>query len=168
MKAIRNIIFPALVATCIFSIPSISSAEFKVATIDMSRVMNESDLAKSKKEEIDKLIQDAEKKTEAKKKSLSSLQEKLKESKDAKSSEKFETEAKELERFAQDTREEIKKKVAATSKGIAEKANGIIKAYAKKNGYSLVFDKSDKYGTPVLYSESSSDITDEVMKEMNE
>ena len=167
----KNILFTSLIAVAAsvcMNVPSAALAEFKIATIDMARVMNESDVAKSKKAEIDKIIQDAEKKTDAKKKSLSSLQEQLKESNDPKLSEKMEIEAKALERFAQDTREDIRKKVAASSKVLADRANGLVKTYAKKNGYNIVIDKSDKFGSPVLYSEASADITEEIIKEMND
>lgn len=164
----RNFLATFLGAFLLFTgIPNSALAAEKVATIDMKRVLNETDAAKDKKAEIDKLIENASKKTGERQKSVLKLQEKVKGSTDPKESEKYEQEVKALERYAQDSREEISKQVAVTSKVLTTKALDLIKQYAKQHNFELVLDKSDRLRNPIIFSEGSIDITDEIIKEIN-
>lgn len=167
MKLSQTFLSFVLVSAATLALPGLGYGEFKVATIDMTRVLNDADAAKDKREEIDKLIATTNSKGEDKKKALIELQEKITESNNPKDVDKFDKDKKELDRFLQDSREEIGRKIQATSKTLSEKAISLIGAYAKAHSINIVIDKSKKFRGPVLFSEET-DITDEIIKEMNE
>jgi Skp family chaperone for outer membrane proteins len=63
-----------------------------------------------------------------------------------------------------DAKADLEKRYMKVNKELTEKVYGQIEKYAKANNYDLIIDKSDKYRGPILYGDSSADVTDEVLK----
>ncbi len=53
------------------------------------------------------------------------------------------------------------------NKSLAEKTVKIVSAHAQKHSIDLVLDKSEKGRGPVLFGDSTFDITDAIIEEMN-
>jgi Skp family chaperone for outer membrane proteins len=158
----------ALLSTLILS--SSAFAEFKVATVDVNRVLNETKDAKVKKKELDEVSLKAKAKIEEKRKGLKATEDKLKAgsiSPDSKEADKFRNDAREFARFVKDTDEDLKKHFLKTNKELTDRALDIIKKYATSHSIDLVLDKGEKGRGPVLFGAVSADITEDVIKTLN-
>lgn len=148
--------------------PLLAHAEVRIATIDVSRIINEAPDAKAKKKELDAASEEAKKKLEAKDKELMALKTKLEEQKvspESKEAESLRNQARDFQRMRADMKAELERKYMKINKELTDKVLGRIEAYAKANKYDLVIDKSEKMRGPVLFGSSSADITDEVLKD---
>lgn len=74
--------------------------------------------------------------------------------------------SKELDRTAQEARTDFQQEISQTYGALAEKVYDVMKAYAQKNGYTLVLDYSGQQ-SPVLFAGPTIDITDAVIAEYN-
>jgi outer membrane protein len=145
----------------------LAHADVRIATVDISRVINEAPDAVAKRKELDVASEDAKKKLEAKGKELQALQTKLesqKTSPDSKEAESFRNQARDFERLRADMKADLEKKYMKFNKELTDKVLGKIETYAKSNNYDLVLDKSEKYRGPVLFGNTSADITDDIIK----
>ena len=145
-------------------------AETKIVTVDVNRILNESVQAQMMKKELDKLQQDAKVKIEARRKALDDAKTKLgaaalKEDSDA--AEKLRAQSRELERFVKDTQEELNKEFMKRNRALKESTIKTIQQYAEREKIDLVLDRSDENHGPVLYGQSTVDVTSEIVKEMN-
>lgn len=159
----------ALIASSlIWSAPA--RAEFKLVTVDVNRVLNESKEAIEKRKELQALSNKAKSKIEAKRKPLEDMEEKLRDSKvaeNSKEAERFRAEAKSFARLVKDTEEEIKKEYLRANKDLTQDVLEEIRAFAKKNDIQMVLDKSEIGRGPVLFGAPSADITDDIIKSLN-
>lgn len=159
------------VATAILTIASIlsssASAETRIATVDMARLINESPEADAKKKDLDKTSEELKKKVEAEAKKLQALKEKLEGAKvapDSKEAESFRVQARDFERMRADAKADLEKKYMKINQELTSKVYARIESYAKEHKYDLIVDKSEKIRGPVLFSAQSADITDDVLK----
>lgn len=160
----------ALAAATIFFAHSPAIAEFKVATVDLNRILNESSTAKEERKTLDAMSNQAKTKIEAKKGSITALEKQIKEKglgEDSKEVQEISGEIKNFNRMVKDAEDEIKKEFLKINKVLTEKALKIIDEYAEKKKLDLVIDRSDKTRGPVLFGDSGADITAEVIKEMD-
>jgi Skp family chaperone for outer membrane proteins len=158
------------VASTTIAAPSIAQAEFKIATVDVNKILNESTAAKTKRKDLDERAGAARKKLEEKGKSLKERKDKLelaKDKADPKEVEKFRADARDFERTVKDTDEDLKKEFLKFNRELADKAVKLINEYAKKNQIDLVLDKSQGSRGPVLFGQPSFDITSDITQEMN-
>lgn len=156
-------------ALCALSFVTLSNAaaEFRIATVDLTKVVNEFPDAVTKKEELDDASDKAKTKLEAKGKELQALQEKLEKAKvaaNSKEAENFRTQVRDFERMRADAKNELERKFVKMNKDVTDKIMAKIETYAKSNDYDLVLDKSEKVRGPVLFGDSSADITDDIIK----
>jgi len=145
-------------------------AEFKLATVDLNRILNESVVAKEERKTLDSMTQATKKKLDTKKQSITVLEKQIKEKglgEETKEVQEFGKEVKNFNRLVKDSEEEIKKEFLKVNKILTEKALKIINAFADKKNLDLVIDRSDKARGPVLFGDPSVDITNEVIKEMD-
>ncbi|MBN8547748.1 MAG: OmpH family outer membrane protein [Deltaproteobacteria bacterium] len=149
---------------------AVAQADYRVATVDVNRILNETKEAKTKKKELDDITLKAKAKIEEKRKVLKATEDKLKAasvSPESKEAEKFRTDAREFARFVKDTDEDIKKQFMVTNKALTDKALDIVKKYAEQHNIDLVLDKGEKGRGPVLFGDDSADITDDIIKSLN-
>ncbi len=76
-------------------------------------------------------------------------------------------EQQQLQQRQQQAQYQIQNDGQATIKKIAEKVNTFIKDYGKKNGYQIIFGTVDLNGA-VMYNEDKIDLTDTVLKALND
>jgi outer membrane protein len=141
-----------------------------VGFINLQRLVNESKMGEAAKKDVEKLRMQRETTVNNKLAEVNKLKELLeksgkgmsaKERKDV--SESFQRFYKEYQRLLADAREEITREDRALVAGILEKADGVLKAVAKKQKYTMILKDPNSIG----YLDPSVDITDEVVKELN-
>lgn len=162
-------LLPGLLIALGATTPIPASAEIKIATVDVAKLINEAPAAKGKKQELDKASEEAKKKLEAKGKELQALQKKLEEQKvaaDSKEADAFRSKARDFERLRADAKADLEKRYLKVNKELSDTVMAKIEAYAKSNEYDLVIDKSEKYRGPVLYGKSSADITEAILDDL--
>lgn len=154
----------------VFASVTPAHADFRLATVDINKVLNESSSAKAERKKLDDKAASARKKLEERGKALRTRKEALDRadtSADPKEVEKFRADARDFERDVKDTDEDLKKEFLKVNRQLAEKAVNIVTAYAKQNSISLVLDKGEESRGPVLFGQPTFDITPEIVKEMN-
>lgn len=167
-KSLTGSVFIVLAASLIAVGPA--QAEFKVATVDVNRILNESKEAKTKKKQLDDVSLKAKSEIESRRKTLKATEDKIKSgaiAPDSKEAEKFRTEAREFARFVKDKDEDIKKEFMKTNRDLTLKALDLVKKYAQSHQIDLVLDKGERGRGPVLFGDSSADITDDIIKTLN-
>lgn len=153
-----------------FSAAPVSAAELKIATIDVNKILNESKDAQARRKVIDEQATAARKKLDAKKTELQALESKLTAAKvdqDSKEAESFRKQARDFDRMVKDSQEELRKAFLKSNKELTDRTLALIKGYAEKNGYDVVFDKNEGGRGSVLFSKSIPDITDKVIADLN-
>jgi Skp family chaperone for outer membrane proteins len=151
----------------LLSYTSVSNAEVKIATVDVSRIVNDNPEALAKKKDLDTFSEETKKKLEAKGKELQAQKKKLEDAKvsaESKEAENFRNQVRDFERMRGDAKADLEKRYMKVNKDLTEKVYSQIEKYAKANNYDLIIDKSDKYRGPILYGDTAVDVTDEVLK----
>jgi outer membrane protein len=154
----------------VFLLCGVSYAEQKVGYINLQRLVNESKMGEAAKKDIEKLRMQRQttvnnKLTEVNK--LKDLLEKsgkgmsAKERKDV--TESLQKVYKEYQRLLADAREEITRGDRELVAVILEKADGVLKAVARKQKYTMILKDPNTVG----FLDPSVDITDDVVKELN-
>ena len=159
-----------LLLALLFISTSAYAESFKIATVDMSRLINDTNASKSKKSELDKISQSKKKTLEAKRAKLQKLEEKLKAkdvSSESSEADNFRVKARELAREIKDAEDEVKQKYLRSTKELYENAQKVVDTYAANNDISIVLDKNQSARGPILYGQSSLDITEEVLTKLN-
>jgi outer membrane protein len=142
----------------------------KFGSIDLQKVLNESEAGKKAKSELDALIKSKESTIEEKSKVIEKLKGELEKqtsvlSAEAKKKKEDELEKmlREYQRLVQDSQSEVKKKEGELTDTIIKEIREIIEKIGVEEGYTLIIEKG-----LVLYSNKDIDITDMVMKKYNE
>lgn len=142
-------------------------SEYKIVTIDINQLLNETSEAKAKRAEVDKISDSAKKQLDSKKSSLQALEKKARESKSQKDIEAFKTQQRDFAKFVRETDEDIQKQISEFNKVLTDKAMKIIASYAEEQKIDLVLYKGEKPRGPILYGQASGDITQDIMERMN-
>ena len=159
-----------IAALCVFALPLLANAEYKISTVDVNRIINDSAESKTLRKKLDEKTLEAKKKIEAKRDSLKAKEDKLKEkqvAEDSKEAESLRSEIRDFARFVKDNEDDLKKEFLKANKTLTDKAIAQVKAYATKHNIDLVLDKSDGARSPVLFGQAGSDITDALLKEQS-
>ena len=167
LKSVSLVIAAALTMASL----SPAMAEFRIALVDINRVLNESKEAQAKRKELDEMTLKAKKKLDDKRAALKATEEKLKASNakdDSKEVEAFRSDARNFSRLIKDSEEEIKREFLKINKALTDKALKLVADYAKKNDYDLVLDRGEAGRSPVLYGVESADISDAIVKDIND
>lgn len=145
-------------------------AEFRLATVDINRIINDIEESQKEKEELNRLSKKAKKEIEREREKLKNTEEKIKSGKIKEGSaqaEKFRADAREFTRLIQDKEEDLKRKFLKLNKRLTEKVLVTIREYAEKNSIDLVLDSSSASRGPVLFGTEANDITEQVIKQIN-
>ncbi|MCX8031246.1 MAG: OmpH family outer membrane protein [Thermodesulfovibrionales bacterium] len=157
----------------IFASDGFSADEkIKVAIVDLFKTINESEMGKKAKSDLEGLIKTKQASIEEKGKKIEALKSEIEKQSTVISPEAKKTKEEEMEklvrdyqRIVSDSQAEVKKKEAELTGEILKQAREAINKIAQEGGYSLVLEKADGV---VLYFSSSLDITDKVIKRLNE
>jgi outer membrane protein len=157
-----------LIALCSCALATNVTAEtsVKIATVDVSRILNESPDALSKRKALDERAAQLKKSIESKKAALMELEAKAKSAKADENSpevEKLRNDARAFERFVKDSDEELRKEFLKVNKSLSEKVLKAVSQYAQEKKIDLVLDGSAQGRTAVLYGATSIDITSAIL-----
>jgi outer membrane protein len=81
-------------------------------------------------------------------------------------SKEIDTKKKQLDRDAEDARNDFQQQMQDLYNGLASKVYDVMQAYAEKQGYTLVLDVSEQQ-SPVLFASTTSNITKQVIEAYN-
>lgn len=143
-------------------------AEAKFGYIDLKKAMHMTKAGKQAKNELEAEFKKKEKKLEDLKKSVEKMKEDLDKkslvmSEDVKKRKQmeFQKEYLKLQQIYAQSRQEMQESEFKKTKPILEKLQKVIDEVANKEGYSMIFEKSEQN---VMWAKSSLDITDQVVK----
>lgn len=166
----KKVVLTVLISLVCFNSVAAIADEFRVASVDMNRMINESKQGKLKRDALQARSEAKRKELDSKKAALKEMENKLTEKKvkeDSKEADEFRNKARELARLVKDSETDLKNEYMRTTKDLVKNANKVIEQYAKKNNLSMVFDRSEGHPSAILYGASSMDITAEVLKELD-
>jgi outer membrane protein len=166
----RRIVLLLFIFILVLPLSSLAADSVKFGSIDLQKVLNESEAGKKAKSDLDALIKSRESTIEEKGKAIEKLKGELEKqasvlSTDAKKKKEDELEKmlREYQRLVQDSQAEVKKKEGELTDTIIKEIREIIEKIGAEEGYALIIEKG-----LVLYSNKDIDITDMVMKKYNE
>ncbi len=146
--------------------------KFKIAIVDLYKVINESEAGKKAKSDLENLIKSKQSVLDEKGKNIEALKADIDKQSavitaDAKKAKEDELErlVRDYQRIITDSQAEVKKKESELTAEILKQARAIINKIAIESGYSLVLEKADGL---VLYFSNNLEITDKVIKRINE
>jgi outer membrane protein len=168
MKKVILLFFLIIFTPCIsFAVDSI-----KIGCIDFQKVLNESDIGKKAKSDLESLVRSKQSVIDEKGRIIDKMKSDLEKqasvlSEDAKKSKEEELEklAREYQRLVQDSQTEVKKKELELTDGIIKEIREVVENIGEEEGYTLIMEKG---GGIVLYCRKDNDITDAVMKKYNQ
>lgn len=155
-------------ATCLTAVPAY--ADYKIVTVDVNRVLNESTEAKTKRKDLDEMYTKAKAKMDGQRKGLEETDRKIKAGDikaDSKEADKFRADAREFARVARDSEEDLRKEFMKLNRTLTEKTLKVIRDYAQANKIDLVLDKNGEGRGPVLVGNPAADITDTIVSQVN-
>ena len=166
----RILVLMICCVTLVFGLSVASYAADKVGYINLQRLVNESDMGKAAKEDIQKLRSEREAMLREKLKEINDLRTLInKEGDSMGASEKTDKiqelnrAYKEYQRLVEDAKEDISNEDKELVSIILEKADSVLKEVAKKQKYTIILKDANAVG----YLDPSVDITDDVLKELN-
>jgi len=161
------LLFLSLVVT---PVPSQAADVVKFGSIDVQKVLNESEAGRKAKTDLEGLIKTKQTTIDEKGKAIEKLKADIEKqasvlSADARKSkeEELEKSVREYQRLVQDSQAEIKKKEAELTETILKDIKDLVEKTGEKEGYALILEKG-----MVLYSNKGIDITDTILKKYDE
>jgi len=144
-----------------------AAADIKVGYVDLQRALNESSAGKKAKEDFKGQVDRLETQLKGKKQELDKLKEDLerkgtvmRDEERRRLESEFENKRLDLKRRFEDSQAELQKKDQELTGKIIQDLQGIIKEVGDRDGYTLILELGS---SPVLYYKKSSDITDEIL-----
>lgn len=158
-----------IVVAMLLSWSVVSAAEVKIGLVDMQKAIQETDEGKKAKHELEsdfnKKKKDLEKKEADIKKMNEDLEKKalvMADDVKAKKQQEIQSEMRKYQETVAKSQMDIQKHERDLTQPIIARLRHIIEDIAKKDGFSMVLEKSDQL---VLYSVNGVDLTDRVVKE---
>lgn len=167
-----KLLTPNSILTSIFLIAffnPLAFAEYTIATVDFTAVINASSEAKKAKSTLESDAAATKKIIDEKKAALKPLEEKVKAGEikpGTKEGNEVRQKTQELVQLMQSKDDELRKKYIDFNKAMAEKAIKVVSEYSKDKKIDLVLDKSQSTRGMVLFSEATFDITKDILSKI--
>lgn len=147
---------------------SVGSAELKIASVDISKAVNETNAGKEAKKEISKEVEKFQRLIADKQKELQTLKETLEkqaamlnpEARATKEKE-YQTKTRDFQRWGEDYQNDLNQKRIEKERIISLSLQKVIQKLGADEGYTLILEKNEAI---VLYASKVIDITDRVIK----
>jgi outer membrane protein len=143
-------------------------AEVRVAVVDMQRALNECEAGKHAKDQVKAKFEKAQDQLKKQRDDLDRMREDyekkalvMKDEQRRDVEKDLESKTLEFKRKYEDFQNDLKRTDSELTSGIVEQLYGIVAEYGQEHGYTLVLEASSG---ALLYSDKSTDITDEVIK----
>ena len=173
----RNISLGGMAACClmlvaVLVVPRMTHADeaMKFGSIDVQKVLNESEAGKKAKTALEGLIKTKQITIDDKGKTIEKLKTDLEKQASVLSAEARKNKEDELEklvreyqRLVQDSQTEIKKKESELTETILKEIKDLVEKTGEENGYTIIFEEG-----MVLFSSKGIDITEAVLKKYDE
>lgn len=150
---------------------NVSSAQEKVGYINLQKLVSESKIGQKAKAELDasrkakeKTLTDKAKSVNAMRDALNKGGDKMSQKERAAKVDQFQKANKEYQRLLADSKQDIQKEDRELVANILAQADTILKDVAKKNKFGIIL----KDPTAIGYLDPNLDITDKVIKELND
>jgi outer membrane protein len=150
------------------SLPAAESVKF--GSIDVQKVLNESEAGKKAKSDLESLIKSKQVSIDEKGKAIEKMKADIEKqasvlSADARKTKEDELEKliREYQRLVQDSQAEVKKREADLTEGILKDVREIIDKTGEEEGYTLIVEKG-----MIVYSSKGIDVTDSILKKFDE
>ncbi|MBF0320488.1 MAG: OmpH family outer membrane protein [Nitrospirae bacterium] len=169
MKKISVLLVMAVVLMLATTVAA-AQQNVKIGFVDIQRVINDSEPGKKAKESLEAYIKTHQAKIEEKEKAIDSMKADLDKksaalSEDAKKKkqEEMQSMVRDLKRMAAEAQDEVRKKENDLTKDVFTDIRNIIRQIGKDDGYTAILDSGAS-----LYALESSDITDKIIKKLND
>jgi outer membrane protein len=146
-------------------------AEVKIGVVDMQRALNECNAGKKAKDEVRRKFEKAQNELKTQRENLDRMRENydkkalvLKEDERRNLEKDLEARSLEFKRKYEDYQRDLKRTDAELTSGIVEQLYGIVGAYAKERGFTVMLETSSG---ALVYADPAIDVTDEVIKRHN-
>ena len=150
------------------SLPAAENVKF--GSIDVQKVLNESEAGKKAKTDLESLIKSKQVSIDEKGKAIEKMKTDIEKqasvlSADARKTKEDELEKliREYQRLVQDSQAEVKKREADLTEGILKDVREIIDKIGEEEGYTLIVEKG-----MIVYSSKGIDVTDSILKKFDE
>lgn len=170
-------LFSVLVLLTAFSITTNASADIKIATVDIAKVLNNTSEAKLERGKLEKMDKGIRAEIAKKGEDLKTIKNKLEAQAKAKgniealknSSEfkDYAEKAKNYEKLVRDSQKRIRENLVAVNNRLTSKAMDVIKQFASANNIDLVLERSASQKSAVLFADQAADITDKIISKLN-
>ena len=144
----------------------------KIGYVDLRVALNESEAGKKAKTELEFLIKTKQAAIDEKGKTIEKLKGDLEKQSSVLSAEARKSKEEEVERMVrdyqrmvQDAQNDVKKKEGELTGSIVKELRGIVEKIGQEEGYSLILENVEGI---ILYSRKDLDVTDKVIKAVNE
>jgi outer membrane protein len=145
-----------------------NAADLKIVYIDSQRILTDSIAGKEAYAQLEKVSAERRKEIDKMQDAIKKLGEEIqvkgptmKEAAKADLQSRYETEVKNLNRYAKDAEDELRRKQMVLVKPISDEVNEIIADYGKKNDIDLILDTR---APGMVYNSAKGDITDAILK----
>jgi len=167
----KSVIIGLSLTVCFLVATSAGAAEgVKIGTVDIQKVLFNSDSGKVAKEQLAGKIAKHESEKNTREDELKKLKAELEkqnillnESARIAKEKDYQQKLKEYQRFIKDVNDELQAKDEELKNKIIEETFRTTQDYGKKNGFSLIVAKSEM----LMYMDENIDITDEIVKQLN-
>ena len=147
---------------------SVGSAEFKIASVDIQKAVNECNAGKDAKKDITKEVEKFQRLVAEKQKDLQTMKETLEKqaamlNPDARAAKEKEYQSKlrDFQRWGEDYQNDLNQKRTEKERAISQNLQKVIQKLGVDEGYTLILEKNEAI---VLYASKVLDITDRVIK----
>jgi outer membrane protein len=161
-----------LFALLLLAAPAARAEEFRIATVDLQRALNECDSGKNAKEnfksQVDKLQADLNKQKTEIEKIKEEVEKKgmvLKDEERKNIERDYQRRLRDFQRTYKDSQAELQQRDNELTSEILRELQEVIAEYGPKQNYTLVLEASNTGA--VLYNSRSIDITDQIIQEYN-
>jgi outer membrane protein len=144
------------------------SAEFKIASVDIQKAVNECNAGKDAKKDITKEVEKFQRLIAEKQKDLQTMKETLEKqaamlNPDARAAKEKEYQSKlrDFQRWGEDYQNDLNQKRTEKERTISQNLQKVIQKLGADEGYTLILEKNEAI---VLYASKVIDITDRVIK----
>ncbi|KWT89586.1 MAG: OmpH family outer membrane protein [Nitrospirota bacterium] len=142
----------------------------KIGFVDIQKVINESEPGKRAKDALESYIKTHQTKIEEKEKAIDSMKadldkkgSALSEEAKKKKQDEMQTMVRDIKRMAAEAQDEVRKKETDLTKDVFTDIRTIIRQIGKDDGYTAILESG-----AVLYSTDNVDITDKIVKKLND
>lgn len=171
----------ALLSFCLLlSLPlerNADAADFKVGTIDLKKVLSESDAGKEGQRKLEEKVEEYKDKFEGRKTEIEEMQDEISKKKSVWSEKVLQEKEREMGKLQrefrlkqEDAKYELEQLQENVMKPILKDLHGIIKEYGEEHNFTLILDNTEKglnSRSGLLFAADSVDISDEILEILN-